>query len=233
MKTRFFIYIGFALVCGLCIGLYFINPSLPILQVIMSFGASLIGAIFVSISIEIINNSKQKKAVNSIQKQMLSSVKQSFKSFYLWLGNYLVRKFSLSKIDLSKIENSNQLFSELAFASHNKLKQNEGNNEEIDVENIIDVVSGKINPLIMSVEQLLRLINEEIATLIANEVIDEEDVTYFNKIKEHLLDAQESENYEELCTEIVEILNLVNEKQFLRLELDELLSERLKRKLAV
>lgn len=227
MKTRFIIYICFGLVCCLCIGLYFINPGLPILQVIMSFGASLIGAIFVSISIEAINSGKQKRAVKSIQKQMLSSVKQAFKSFYIWLGNYVVRKFDITKIDISKIENSNQLFSELAFASHNALK----NDEEIDAENIIDVVSNKINPLIISVEQVLRLINEEIATLITNEVIDEEDVVYFNNLKTHLQDAQESEDYEELCTEIVEILNLINQKQVLRLELDDLLTDRLKRKL--
>lgn len=230
MKTRILIYVLFGVLCAACIGIYFINPANPALQVSMSFGASLIGAIFVAVTMEAIANGKQKRSVKAIQNHMLANIRQTFKSFYLWLGNYLVRKFQIVNFDYAQIQTSNELYIKLYAECNKKIENKE---VDVDLENLIDFVSSKISPLLDSVQNLNQIINEEIATLITNEVLDEEDVEYFNALKMYLINAQTCENFEELANELTTILAELNKKQILRLEKDDLLTDRLIRKFSM
>ncbi len=229
MKTRISIYVCFGIICAICIGVYFINPANAVFQVTMSFGASLIGAIFVAVTLEAITNSKQKRSIKSIQTHLLASTKQSFKSFYLWLGNYLVRKFEIVNFDHSKIETSAELYSKIFSECNSKI----GNLSGADVENMLDFIILKTNPLMDSLEKLNQIINEEIATLFTNEVLDEDDVNYINLLKKHLAEAQSSENFNELTNELQQILIQLNSKQVMCLNLDEMLTDRLIRKFSM
>ena len=230
MKTRIISYIFFGLACAVCIGVYFINPENPVLQVSMSFGASLIGAIFVALTMEAISNGKQKRSVRAIQRHMLATTRQSFKTFYLWLGNYLVRKFQIVNLNYAQIETTTELYSKIYDECKMKI---ENKIVDLDLENLIDFVSGKLNPLVDAIEKLNNIINEEIATLITNEVLDESDFEYLNELKYHLLYAQESESFGELTDELNQILTLLNSKQILRLEKPDLLTDRLIRKFSM
>ena len=223
MKVRIYIYVFFGLLCALGIGLYLANPNLAIFQVFMSFGASLIGAIFIAVTLESISSSKQRKDVLSIQKHLLASSKEAFKSFYLWLGNYLVRKFSITSFDYSNITSGEEFYKKL-FEDCSRSEK------EVNLENIVEFVSNKATQLSSPIDSLNHTINEEIATLITNAVVDEEDVKFFNDLKALVLDVQSSESFDELAADVIALLEKINSKQSLKLELNELLTDRLKRK---
>ena len=229
MKARIFIYIIFGCLSALGIGIYFINPNNPVLQVTMSFGASLIGAVFVAIITEAISNGKQKRSVKAIQTHLMASLRQSFKGFYLWLGNYLVRKFDVVNFDYSKIETSPELYAKLFDECNNKIGKLSGE----EVENLLDFIILKTNPLVENLEKLNQIINEEIATLFTNEVLDEDDVEYLNRLKQQLTNVQSSESFAEITNYLQVLISELNSKQVLRLELNEMLTDRLIRKFSM
>ncbi len=228
MKNRILTYAIFGMLALLGIVLYFVNPNLVAFQVTMSFGASLIGAVFVAISLEAINMGKHKKGMETIQKYMLSSVKDSLVMFYSWYVAYLVKRYKIETLTLDA--SPKQLLEELFLSTRKQLDNNLASPDETYV---ISRMDAKLDNVIDAVEKLNRNLKKEMPTLITNDIIEQRDIDYFEKLLTQLNDTQLLDSLSERNTMLMEIIDSVSSNEMLNIKIDDILNERLKQKFIV
>lgn len=226
MKNRILTYVLFGLLALTGIVLYFVNPNVVAFQVTMSFGASLIGAVFVAISLEAINSSKRKRSTQTIQKYLLSSLKISLEQFYSWYIAYLARRYKVEQLEFNG--ELGELLQTLFAATRKQI--NDGK-VDIDENYTMDRVEAKLDVVIDAVEKLNRTLKNEIPTLITNEIIEQQDMEFFEKLLVKLNDVLLLDRLGEKNVLLVEILNDLSASKIVVLEQHKILTERIRQKL--
>ncbi len=225
MKNRILTYAIFGALAMLGIALYFVNPNLVAFQVAMSFGASLIGAIFVAVSLEAINSSRHKKSTQTIQKYMLSSLNKNLEQFYYWYISFLARRYGVN--ELEQVDDLGELISNLFNATRKQI--NDG--KVVDENYTVDRVASKIEMVEDALEKVNRTLKSEMPTLITNEIIAQEDIEFFEKLQVKLNDVQLLDRLSEQNALLVEILGDLNQNKIIALKKGNILTDRLKQKL--